>query len=118
MADFEKYDAGRGTSDATVQTAWSNAHAGFIPQNVYLFAASEALASWFRALVDAGALSRLLSLRASEKVLQPGRGISSESVISRPVAMRSGARRCISDSADLYWNRAVRRSCSRWRTNI
>jgi len=30
---------------------------------------SEALASWFRALVDAGALSRLLSLRASEKVL-------------------------------------------------
>jgi len=38
MADFEKYDAGRGTSDATVQTAWSNAHAGFIPQNVYLFA--------------------------------------------------------------------------------
>lgn len=38
VADFEKYDAGRGTSDATVQTAWSNAHAGFIPQNVYLFA--------------------------------------------------------------------------------
>ena len=67
MADFEKYDAGRGTSDATVQTAWSNAHAGFIAQNVYLFAASEALASWFRAMVDAGALSRLLSLRASEK---------------------------------------------------
>ena len=60
MADFEKYDAGRGTSDATVQTAWSNAHAGFIPQNVYLFAASEALASWFRALVDAGGAEQVV----------------------------------------------------------
>jgi len=52
-----------------VQTAWSNAHAGFIGQNVYLFAASEGLASWFRAMVDAAALSRLLGLRPSERVL-------------------------------------------------
>ena len=52
-----------------MQTAWSNAHAGFIAQNVYLFAASEGLASWFRALVDARALSTLLNLRPSERVL-------------------------------------------------
>ena len=59
---------GRGVSDTGVQMAGSNAHAGFIAQNVYLFAASEGLASWFRALVDAPELSRLLSLRPSEKV--------------------------------------------------
>ena len=72
VADFDKYGAGRGgrgVSDTGIQTAWSNAHAGFIAQNVYLFAASEGLASWFRALVDAPALSKLLSLRPSEKVL-------------------------------------------------
>lgn len=72
VADFGKYTAGRGgrgISDASVQTAWSNAHAGFVAQNVYLFAASEGLASWFRAMVDAPALSRLLDLRPSEKVL-------------------------------------------------
>jgi nitroreductase len=72
VADFDKYAAGRGSrgvSDTATQAAWSNAHAGFIAQNVYLFAASEGLASWFRAMVDAPALSRLLSLRSSQKVL-------------------------------------------------
>jgi len=72
VADFEKYTAGRGgrgVSDTGVQMAWSNAHAGFIAQNVYLFAASEGLASWFRAMVDAPALARLLRLQPSEKVL-------------------------------------------------
>ena len=69
VADFEKYAASQGASEVAVQTAWSNAHAGFIAQNVYLFAASEGLASWFRALVDARALSTLLNLRPSERVL-------------------------------------------------
>ena len=71
VADFDKYNAGggRGISDAAMQLACSNAHAGFIAQNVYLFAASEGLASWFRAMLDAPALSKLLSLRPAEKVL-------------------------------------------------
>ena len=73
-ADFDKYSAGRGSSDSAVQTAWSNAHAGFIAQNAYLFASSEGLASWFRALVDGAALSKLLNLKPSEKVLY-GQGI-------------------------------------------
>ncbi|HTS30842.1 MAG TPA: SagB/ThcOx family dehydrogenase [Bryobacteraceae bacterium] len=72
VADFDKYTTGRGgrgVTDADLQTAWSNAHAGFIGQNVYLFAASEGLASCFRAMLDSPALSKLLGLRASQKVL-------------------------------------------------
>jgi nitroreductase len=65
VADLDKY---RGLP-AESKTAWSNAHAGFIGQNVYLFAASEGLASWFRAFVDAPAVAQLLSLRPGQKVL-------------------------------------------------
>jgi nitroreductase len=57
-----------------MQTAWSHAHAGFIAQNAFLFAASEGLASWFRALVDGSSLSKLLNLKPTEKVLY-GHGI-------------------------------------------
>jgi hypothetical protein len=77
VADLDKYSAGRGgrgISDSTVQTAWSNAHCGFIAQNVYLFAASEGLASWFRAFVDAPALGKLLNLRPGQKVMY-GHGV-------------------------------------------
>jgi nitroreductase len=42
---------------------------GFIAQNVYLFAASEGLASSFRANVDPDALTALLSLRPAQKPL-------------------------------------------------
>jgi nitroreductase len=56
-------------TDAAVQTAWSNAHAGFIAQNVYLYAASEGLACWFRALIDNAGLAKLLNLRPGQKVL-------------------------------------------------
>jgi nitroreductase len=69
VADFDRYGAGRGVSDPALRTAWSNAHAGFIAQSVYLFAASEGLACWFRAMLDAAALSELLSLRSAEKAL-------------------------------------------------
>ena len=72
VADFGKYTGGRGgraIADASVRSAWSNAHAGFIAQNVYLFAASEGLASWFRALLDAPALGKLLNLQPSQQVL-------------------------------------------------
>jgi nitroreductase len=66
VADLARY--GEASSLAT-QLAWSNAHCGFIAQNVYLFAASEGLASWFRAYVDAPALSALLKLKPTQKVL-------------------------------------------------
>ena len=66
VADLDKYDTGL---PAESKTAWSNAHAGFIGQNVYLFAASEGLASWFRAFVDGPAVAQLLNLRPGQKVL-------------------------------------------------
>lgn len=70
VADLEKYGANLGMRvNPATQIAWSNAHAGFIGQNVYLYAASEGLGAWFRALVDAPALTALLSLRASQKVM-------------------------------------------------
>jgi nitroreductase len=70
VADLNKYSAGPMTvSDAAVQTAWSNAHAGFIGQNVYLFAASEGLACWFRAMIDSAGLAKLLNLRPGQKAL-------------------------------------------------
>lgn len=70
VADFNKYGAGRMTqSDPSVQAAWSNAHAGFIGQNVYLYAAAEGLACWFRAMIDQGALGKLLNLKTGQKAL-------------------------------------------------
>jgi nitroreductase len=70
VADFNKYSAGRMTmTDAAVQNAWSNAHAGFIGQNVYLYAASEGLACWFRAMIDSAGLAKLLNLRPGQKAL-------------------------------------------------
>ena len=69
-ADLEKYaTASMRVSDPATQLAWSNAHAGFIAQNVFLFAASEGLGCWFRALIDAPAIAKLLNLRPSQKVL-------------------------------------------------
>ena len=56
-------------NDAATQTAWSNAHAGFIGQNVYLYAASEGLACWFRAMIDHEGLAKLLNLKAGQKAL-------------------------------------------------
>ena len=44
-------------------------HVGFIAQNVYLYAASEGLASSFRANVDPDALSALLNLRPAQRPL-------------------------------------------------
>lgn len=71
VADYDKYNTGRGPglTDQSVMTAWSNAHVGFIAQNVYLYAASEDLASWFRARIDNEGLAKFLSLRPAQKVL-------------------------------------------------
>ncbi len=70
IADQDKAKAaGRRVPDPSALTAWSNVHVGFIVQNVYLFAASEGLASSFRANVDPDALTALLNLRPAQKPL-------------------------------------------------
>jgi hypothetical protein len=113
VADFEKYAGSRGASDVAVQTAWSNAHAAFIAQNVYFFAASEGLASWFRALVDARALSALLNLRPPERcsTARAWDTRRKRNKKRRPSApLHFGQGRPIFESGR-------RESCGRWRTN-
>jgi hypothetical protein len=43
-------------------------HAGFISQNVYLFCASEGLATVVRASIDRPALARAMRLRSDQKI--------------------------------------------------
>ena len=47
---------------------WSAAGAGFIGQNVYLYCASEGLATVFRALVDRDVVAKTLNLRPDQRV--------------------------------------------------
>ena len=47
----------------------SGSHAGFISQNVYLFCASEGLATVVRALIDIPALSKAMRLRPDQKII-------------------------------------------------
>jgi nitroreductase len=54
--------ARRPVTDPARIAAWSNVHAGFIGQNVYLCAASENLGSCFRASIDGPAVAKLLGL--------------------------------------------------------
>jgi nitroreductase len=68
VADFERYGA-NASGDTSRQMVWSSAHAGFIGQNVHLFAASEGLGAWFRASLDTSAVAALLKLRPAQKVL-------------------------------------------------
>jgi SagB-type dehydrogenase family enzyme len=48
---------------------WSGADTGFIGQNVYLFCASEGLATVIRASFDRAALSKALKLRPAQRVV-------------------------------------------------
>jgi len=50
-------------------TLFTAADAGFIGQNVYLFCASEGLATVFRGMVDREALSKTLQLRPAQRIL-------------------------------------------------
>ena len=56
-----------GASEAD-KTFYSAADTGFISQNVYLFCASEGLATVVRGLVDRPALSRKMGLRPDQKI--------------------------------------------------
>lgn len=66
VADLEKYGASAAAEGSRMM---SHAHAGFIAQNVYLFAASEGLGAWFRASLDTAGVAALLKLRPAQKVL-------------------------------------------------
>lgn len=48
--------------------SYAAAHAGFISQNVYLFCASEGLATVARASIDRPVLARALRLRPEQKI--------------------------------------------------
>ena len=47
----------------------SGSHAGFISENVYLYCASEGLATVVRALIDIPALSKTMKLRPDQKII-------------------------------------------------
>jgi SagB-type dehydrogenase family enzyme len=48
--------------------SYAAAHTGFISQNVYLFCASEGLATVVRALIDRPALAKAMGLRPEQKI--------------------------------------------------
>lgn len=55
--------------DAEQQALYGGAHAGFIGENVYLFCASEGLATTVRAYFDKDALTKALELGAGQRVI-------------------------------------------------
>ncbi len=65
VADLAKIP--RGTEQDKM--VYSAAHAGFISQNVYLYCASEGLATVVRAMVDKEALAQAFKLRPDQKVV-------------------------------------------------
>jgi SagB-type dehydrogenase family enzyme len=65
VADFLKIN--RGTDE--VKNFYSAAHTGFISQNVYLYCASEGLATVVRGMVDREAMTKSLMLRPEQKVI-------------------------------------------------
>lgn len=54
--------------DEADKMAWSYADAGFIGQNVYLYCASEGLATVVRALIDREKLAAIMKLRPEQKI--------------------------------------------------
>ena len=65
VADLAK-TGGAGSGDTELYTS---ADAGFIAQNVYLFCASEGLATVVRGSVDRAALAKVMKLRSDQKIV-------------------------------------------------
>jgi len=65
VADFSKIT--RGTEED--KKFYSAAHTGFISQNVYLYCASEGLATVVRASIDREALAKVMKLRPDQRVM-------------------------------------------------
>jgi nitroreductase len=64
VADFSKVSGGGGDQNTEV-----GADTGFISQNVYLYCASEGLATVVRALIDRDALSKEMKLKPEQKII-------------------------------------------------
>jgi len=65
VADFSRM----GEMTAEDKVFYSAANTGFIGQNVYLYCASEGLATVMRGLVDRPALAKVMKLRPDQKVV-------------------------------------------------
>lgn len=65
VADYAKM----GKMPEDNKSVWSAAGVGFISQNVYLFCASEGLATVVRGMVDGPALAKTMKLRSDQKVI-------------------------------------------------
>lgn len=65
VADFSKIP--RQTEE--VKNFYSAAHTGFISQNVYLYCASEGLATVVRGLIDRESMAEVMKLRPEQKVM-------------------------------------------------
>jgi nitroreductase len=65
VSDYAKM----GETPNEAKTLFSGSHAGFISQNVYLYCASEGLATVVRALIDIPALSKAMKLRPDQKII-------------------------------------------------
>jgi len=66
VADFAKYGAQMAEED---KHTYSGADTGFVSQNVYLFCASEGLATVVRASIDRAALSKAMRLRPEQRII-------------------------------------------------
>ena len=64
VADFSKM-----TSSDQDKVFYSAADTGFISQNVYLYCASEGLATVVRNLIDKPALAKIMNLNSNQKVI-------------------------------------------------
>ncbi|MDO9110007.1 MAG: SagB/ThcOx family dehydrogenase, partial [Desulfatirhabdiaceae bacterium] len=65
VADYNRM----GKASPEAKEAYAHADAAFIGQNVYLFCASEGLATVFRASIDKPALAKAMKLREDQKVI-------------------------------------------------
>ncbi len=64
VSDYAKM--GRSTDEEKL--FYSGAHTGFIAENVYLYCASEGLATVVRAMIDRPALAKAMKLRSDQKI--------------------------------------------------
>lgn len=65
VSDFKKI---RG-NDEIAKMKWANVDVGYVSQNIYLYCASEGLATVVRGMFDSNLLSPILKLRPDEKII-------------------------------------------------
>jgi SagB-type dehydrogenase family enzyme len=65
VADFSRM----GNAPTDDKVFYSAADTGFISQNVYLYCASEGLATFVRAMIDRPALAKAMGLRADQRII-------------------------------------------------